>query len=92
MIIFAISLICSCIINFEFCDLSSPKNMPDTRNMSEIMRHSERLTNGDDGVVRSIPDVPITEERKPFMNSESAKLHHTGMCSRMKQVAAKWLT
>ncbi|CAN9253859.1 unnamed protein product [Alternaria alternata] len=52
--------------------------MPDNRNMSEIMRHSERLTNGDDGVVVSIPDVPITEQRKPFVNSESSKLQHTG--------------
>ncbi|KAH8627328.1 hypothetical protein IG631_17096 [Alternaria alternata] len=52
--------------------------MPDNRNMSEIMRHSERLTNEDDGVVASIPDVPITEQRKPFVNSESSKLQHTG--------------
>ncbi|KAB2103290.1 hypothetical protein AG0111_0g8571 [Alternaria gaisen] len=52
--------------------------MLDNRNMSEFTRHSERLTNGDDGVVVSIPDVPITEQRKPFVNSESSKLQHTG--------------
>ncbi|KAG9185450.1 hypothetical protein G6011_07994 [Alternaria panax] len=46
--------------------------------MSEVMRHSEHLTNGDDGVVLSIPDVPVTEQRKPFMNSGGSKLQHTG--------------
>jgi hypothetical protein len=66
--------------------------MPDNRNMAEIMRHSERLTNGDDGVVVSIPDVPITEQRKPFVNSEGSKLQHTGMCSLMRYLTAALLT
>lgn len=51
--------------------------------MAEIMRHSERLTGADDGVVSSIRDVPITEQRKPFMNSKDSKLQHPGMCSHM---------
>ena len=73
-----IPLICPLVFAPELYDLTFTDNMPDNRNMSEIMRHSERLTNGDDGVVASIPDVPITEQRKPFVNSESSKLQHTG--------------
>ena len=53
--------------------------MSDTRTMSEIMRHSEPLVDGDDGVVRSIRDVPVTEQRKPFINSKRSRLQHTGM-------------
>lgn len=58
--------------------------MPDTRNMAEIMRHSERLTDGVDGVVRSISNVPITEQRKPFMDSKGSRLRHPGMYFHME--------
>jgi hypothetical protein len=87
-----ILLICLLIFAFELYDFTATDNMPDNRNMSEIRRHSERLTNGDDGVVCSIPDVPITEQRKPFVNSESSKLQHTGMCSLMRYLTAALLT
>ena len=73
-----IPLICPLVFAPELYVFTFTDNMPDNRNMSEIMRHSERLTNGDDGVVVSIPNVPITEQRKPFVNSESSKLQHTG--------------
>lgn len=87
-----IPLICPLVFVPELHDLTFTDNMPDNRNMSEIMRHSERLTNGDDGVVVSIPDVPITEQRKPFVNSESSKLQHTGMCSPMTYLTDALLT
>lgn len=47
--------------------------------MSEVTRHTEHLTNGEDGVVRSIRDVPITEERKPFINTGDSKIQDTGI-------------
>ena len=87
-----VPLICPLVFTSELYDLTVTDNMPDNRNMSEIMRHSERLTNGDDGVVVSIPDVPITEQREPFVNSESSKLQHTGMCSLMTYLTAALLT
>ena len=87
-----IPLICPLVFAPELYVFTFTDNMPDNRNMSEIMRHSERLTNGDDGVVASIPDVPITEQRKPFVNSESSKLQHTGMCSLMRFLTAALLT
>jgi hypothetical protein len=34
---------------------------------------------GEGTIVRSVPDAPVTEERKPFLNPGS-KLQHTGIC------------
>lgn len=84
MAIFSSRLISSQFLSFGIRNLSTSKNMSDTRSMSEIMRHSERLTDGNDGVVRSIRDVPITEQRKPFINSKGSGLQHAGTCSQIE--------
>lgn len=47
--------------------------------MSEPLRSGEQLTNGEAVVVRSIRDVPVTEERKPFINNIGSTLEHAGM-------------
>ena len=60
--------------------------------MSEVTRHSERLTNGDGGVVSSIRDVPVTEQRIPYMSTKGSKLQHTGMFPLMESSTAKLLT
>lgn len=50
--------------------------------MSEASRHSERFVNGKDKdeLVRSIHDVPVTEERKPFMSANGSQIEHAGVC------------
>ncbi|KAH9861735.1 hypothetical protein J1614_011488 [Plenodomus biglobosus] len=42
------------------------------------IRHSENFTNGENMVVRSIRDVAVTEERKPYMNVDDSRLQHAG--------------
>jgi len=60
--------------------------------MSEVRRHSERLTNEDGGVVSSIRDVPATEQRRPYISTKGSKLQHTGMFPLMEGSTAKLLT
>ena len=60
--------------------------------MAEVTRRSERLANGDDGVVTSIRDVPVTEQREPYINTKGSKLQHAGTCSRIERFLTKILT
>lgn len=60
--------------------------------MSEVTRHSERLTNGDDGVVSSIRDVPVTEQRRPYMSTKGSKLQHPGTFRLTENPTVKLLT
>ena len=46
------------------------------RNMNGTNGHARR--GEEDGVVRAIPNVPVTEERKPYMNSRNSPLQHPG--------------
>ena len=39
---------------------------------------SDEQVDGNIIVVRSIRNVPVTEERKPYMSKSGAKLQHTG--------------
>lgn len=48
------------------------------RNMSEPVRYTESLTNGEILVVPSIKDVHVTEERKPYINIGEWGLPHAG--------------
>ncbi|KAF1945719.1 caleosin domain-containing protein [Clathrospora elynae] len=46
--------------------------------MSEPTRHSEHLADGEEMIIRSIRDVPVTEERKPYIGTKDSKLQHAG--------------
>ncbi|KAF2853743.1 caleosin domain-containing protein [Plenodomus tracheiphilus IPT5] len=46
--------------------------------MAAHTRHTESLANGENMVVRSIRDVAVTEERKPYINVDDTGLQHAG--------------